>query len=120
MEAFLNKAELYTSPTFMSIIFYLFLIWLSIIFILAVTLVAYSEFNYIYWNTVKKIWFIRFSTEKELEHNKKIVKNKKSTKRKIKANFPQTHIFYPSNSSATIHFPPFLNAGIVCLLALFR
>ena len=82
MEAFLNKAELYTSPTFMSIIFHIFLIWSSIIFISVVILVVYSVFKYISGNTIKKIWLTRFSTEKELEHSEKIAEDKKCNKKK--------------------------------------
>lgn len=53
-----------------------------IIFIPLVSLIYYAVINFIFWNTVKKICFLWFSFEKELEHSEEIKENKKCTKRK--------------------------------------
>lgn len=47
-----------------------------------IILIYYSVINFIFWNTVKKIWFLWFSVEKQLKYNEKITENKKYAKKK--------------------------------------
>ena len=47
-----------------------------------IVFIYYIVFNFIFWNTVKKVWGLGFSAEKELEHNEKIAEDKKWTKKK--------------------------------------
>jgi hypothetical protein len=47
-----------------------------------IVLLYYAIFNFIFWNTVKKVWFLWFSAEKKLEQSEKITEDKKWTKKK--------------------------------------
>ena len=47
-----------------------------------IVFIYYIVFNFIFWNTVKKVWFLWFSAEKELEQSEKITEDKKWTKKK--------------------------------------
>lgn len=47
-----------------------------------IVLLHYVVFNFIFWNTVKKVWFFWFSAEKELKHSEKVPEGKKCTKKK--------------------------------------
>jgi len=80
MEAFLNKAQELTSTWFLTIMFYIFISSIVIWTFVCIILHIYSSFDFIHWNTVKKVKYCWFESEKELDYSGDANRAKKWTK----------------------------------------